>query len=150
MLLNRKVQRCLVMCLRSCLVHGLDGSSRSKALSSQGQGAFFFSRVATRVMTNPLAPLGAKVPRAGNFVLRDEDGCSPSLLEEDILLEASPVKHQAESAFRSAARSPATFDRAEACAWQLRVPFIGVTRISSGLVQTQRLPSFIAIDCQST
>src|ERR1700681_801063 len=57
------------MCLRSCLVHGLDGSSRSKALSSQGQGAFFFSRVATRAMTEPFAPLSAKVPRAGNFVL---------------------------------------------------------------------------------
>jgi hypothetical protein len=31
------------MRLRPCLVHGLDGSSRSKALSSQGPGPFFFS-----------------------------------------------------------------------------------------------------------
>ena len=35
------------MRLRPCLVHGLDGSSRSKALSSQGPGAFLF-RAATR------------------------------------------------------------------------------------------------------
>ena len=36
------------MRLRPCLVHGLDGASRSKALSSQGPGAFFFSRAASR------------------------------------------------------------------------------------------------------
>jgi hypothetical protein len=42
-LLDRKVRRCHVMRLRPCLVHGLDGASRSKALSSQGPRAFFFS-----------------------------------------------------------------------------------------------------------
>jgi len=31
------------MRLRPWLVHGFDGASRSKALSSQGPGAFFFS-----------------------------------------------------------------------------------------------------------
>src|SRR5207249_1615876 len=59
------------MCLRPCLVHGLDGASRSKALSSQGPRAFFFSRAATRVMTEPFAPSSAKASRAGNF-------CSPA------------------------------------------------------------------------
>jgi hypothetical protein len=46
------------MRLRPCLVHGLDGSSRSKALSSQGPGAFFFSRAVT-----PLTVTGGNTDR---------------------------------------------------------------------------------------
>jgi hypothetical protein len=41
------------MRLRPCLVHGLDGSSRSKALSSQGPGAFYFCAV-TRISATRL------------------------------------------------------------------------------------------------
>jgi hypothetical protein len=45
---------------RPCLVHGLDRASRSKALSSQGPRAFFFSRAATRVCSpSPLRPPSA-------------------------------------------------------------------------------------------
>src|ERR1700675_5029636 len=41
------------MRLRSCLVHGLDGASPSKALSSQGPGAFFFSSPAMCISVGP-------------------------------------------------------------------------------------------------
>src|SRR5437870_8869870 len=67
------------------------GASRSKALSSQGPRAFFFSRAATRAMTEPFAPSSAKASRVGNSVLRDGDRCSLFFLMEDTMSVASQV-----------------------------------------------------------
>ena len=57
---------------RPCLVHGLDGAPRSKALSSQESGAFFFSRAATRVCSSSPSVSGA----TGEFFLVDINGAA--------------------------------------------------------------------------
>jgi hypothetical protein len=44
---------CHVIRRRLCLVYGLDGASRSKAFSSQGPRAFFFSHATTRISFEP-------------------------------------------------------------------------------------------------
>src|SRR5207244_13348855 len=91
------------------------GASRSKALSSQGPGALFFSR-AQRVMTNPFAPSGAKVSRAGNSVLPQRGRVFPFFSFEGGHHVCSNPSQFVPTARRSARRPvrSATFDRAEA------------------------------------
>jgi hypothetical protein len=62
--------------LRPCLVHGLDGSSRSKALSSQGPRAFVFSRAALCASTISAAfrrRSRSRVPRLHISIITKDD-----------------------------------------------------------------------------
>jgi len=53
---DRKVRRCPVVRLRPCLVHGLDGASRSKALSfARTEGLFFFARGEAYLSDKPIS-----------------------------------------------------------------------------------------------
>src|SRR5206468_9273610 len=81
------------MRLRPCLVHGLDGASRSKALSSQGPGAFFFSRAATCVDDRtPSCRQARGYPERGTSVLPQRGTGVPLLfLKEDTMSAVSQV-----------------------------------------------------------
>jgi len=94
----------------------LDGSSRSKALSSQGSRAFSFSRAATRVISNLFASSGAKVSRVGDSVLPLRGRVFLFFLEGEHHVYSK--RSQCVSTDWRSARRPiraATFDRADAC-----------------------------------
>src|SRR5436190_16719803 len=93
-----------------------DGSSRSKALSSQGPGAFSFSRADTRVISNVFASSGAKVSQVGNSVLPLRGRVFPFFLEGGPHVHSNAT--QCVSTDWHSARRPirrAAFDRTDAC-----------------------------------
>ena len=94
----------------------LDGSSRSKALSSQGPRAFSFSRAATRVIPKLFASSGAKASRVGNSVLPLGRRVFPFFLEGGPRVYSN-ARQCVSTDWRSARRPirGAAFDRADAC-----------------------------------